>query len=245
MSEILPGIHLVDGVNPSPQFSTNMLLLKDAKGPTWTLVDTGLPPSAGSGGQPGYPGALPFLEKYCASRNISLRSIRSILITHLHRDHTGNLKAVAQKTGAKIYAHWIEAAYIANDPPYKGKGMPPLDPVEVHEKLKDGYVLGDLFDGLVAVYAPGHTPGHTAYYCPSRKLLFPGDAVFGGEHGLHLTPPEYTFSQSMALISARRLAELDVEGVVEYHGNPVLKDARAALREAARNAHPGDDSAQP
>lgn len=229
MSEILPGVHAIDGINPSDDFTTNVLLLRDAKGGSWTLLDTGLPASDG------YPGGAAAVERYCASHHIPLTSIQRILITHLHLDHTGNLATLAKKTGAKIFAHWLDAAFIAKNPPYTGPGMPPRDAVEVTEKLKDGDEV-DAFEGLVAVHTPGHTPGHVSYFCPARRILFAGDAVFGEGSGLVVSTPQYTFSSPLALISLRRLAELDVEAVVEYHGTPVLKGGKAKLADAARKA---------
>lgn len=234
MSEILPGVHLIDGVNPSPQFTTNILLLKDAKGGTWTLLDTGLP----AGKSP--VNVVDLIERYCGDHKIPFSSIRHILITHLHADHTGNLKALAERTKARVFTHWIEACYLAGDPPYRGPGMPPPDRFDVSEKLRDGEAI-DVFDGLVAYATPGHTPGHTSYYCPSRKILFAGDAVFGtASGGLELSQKQYTFSQSLALISVRRAATWDVESVIEYHGSPVLRGGGAALRAAAKAGYGSD-----
>lgn len=233
MAEILPGVHLVDGVNPSPDFTTNILLLKDKKGGSWTLLDTGLPP----GKSP--TNASEQIEKYGQHHGIPLSSIKHILITHLHADHTGNLKVLAERTKAKVYAHWIEASYIEGDPPYKGPGMPPPDRVPISEKLRDNTEL-EVFDGVVALATPGHTPGHTTYYCPSRKLLFAGDAVFNVSGKIEVSVKDYTFSQSLAVISLRRLAALDVESVIMYHGSPVLKGAGALLKDAAKKGYGAD-----
>ena len=226
MTEILPGVHAIDGIDPSPDFTTNVLLLKDAKGGTWTLLDTGLPKEAG------YDGGPAIVERYCAQHSIPLGSIRRIVITHLHLDHTGGLGELARKTGARIFAHWIEAAFIAKDPPYEGPGMPPKEAIQVHEKLKDGDTL-DSFEGLVAYHSPGHTPGHTSYYCPARKILFAGDAVFNTGGKLVVSLKEYTFSSPLAQISVRRLAGLPVESVIQYHGAPVLKGGGKLLSAAA------------
>lgn len=234
MTEILPGVHLVDGVNPSPDFTTNILLLKDAKGSSWTLLDTGLP----RGKSP--VDTAKVIEQYGERHGIPLSSVKHILITHLHADHTGNLKALVERTKAKTYTHWIEACYIAQDPPYKGPGMPPPDRVDITEKLRDGDKLDHVFDGVVALATPGHTPGHTTYYCPSRKILFAGDSVFGGNGGMVVSAKEYTFSQSLAVISLRRLATLDVESVIMYHGSPILKGAGAKLKSAAKEGYGSD-----
>ena len=233
MSEILPGVHLVDGVNPSPDFTTNMLLLKDAKGGSWTLVDTGLPPGKSPHD------VVAQLEKYCAAHNVALSAIRNILITHLHADHTGNLKALAERTKARVFTHWIEACYIAGDPPYKGPGMPPPDRVDISEKLRDGDHV-DVFDGVVAYATPGHTPGHTSYYCPTRKILFAGDSVFNVGGKIVISQKQYTFSQSLALISLRRMASWDIDAVVMYHGAPILHGAGPMLKAAAREGYGTD-----
>jgi glyoxylase-like metal-dependent hydrolase (beta-lactamase superfamily II) len=217
MTEILPGIHQVDGVDPSPDFSTHVYLVKD-KGDSWMLLDTGLP------------GTAPKIEAYLRQHGISPSAIRSIFLTHLHRDHTGSLKDMIAKTHAKTYSHWLEAAFIACDPPYDGPGSPPAEPVNVDEKFKDG----DRFDvagGMVAYHTPGHTPGHTSYYLPERKILFAGDLFFGGgPNELTLTPKEYTHHRQSAQVSAYRMSGLAVTSLLPYHAGPYLKDGSALIK---------------
>ena len=216
MAEILPGVHLIDGIDPSPDFSTHVYLLKD-KGATWTLIDTGLP------------GAHAAIERYLAQIHVEPTAVKKILITHLHRDHVGSLKPMAARTHARTFAHWIEAAYIADDPHYDGSGSPPAEPFTVDETLKDGDTV-DAAGGLIAYHTPGHTPGHTAYYQPERKLLFSGDLFFVDGEAVSLTPPEYTHHGGTALISARRMNQLAVESLMSYHGGPVLKNGSRAMR---------------
>jgi glyoxylase-like metal-dependent hydrolase (beta-lactamase superfamily II) len=216
MAEILSGVHLIDGIDPSPDFSTHVYLVKD-KGSTWTLIDTGLP------------GAHEKVEAYLAHLHVDPTAVKKILLTHLHRDHTGSLKHLAKKTGARTFAHWIEAAYIAERPKYDGPGMPPAEPFQVDEVLKDGDPV-DAAGGLVAYHTPGHTPGHVAFYQPERKLLFSGDLFFGAGEELVLTTPEYTHHVPTAQISARRMSQLAVESLMCYHGGPVLKNGGTAVR---------------
>ena len=216
MPEILPGIHKVEGVDPSPDFSTHVYLVKDA-GSTWTLIDSGLP------------GSETAIAAYLKQHAIGPASVAKILLTHCHRDHVGALKAVAKLTKARTFAHWLEAAYIACDPPYDGPGTPPAEPFQVTETFKDGDPL-DAAGGLVAYHTPGHTPGHTVYYHPERKLLFSGDLFFGNGAGLVLTTKEYTQHMPSAIVSARRVAELPIESILSYHGGPFLKGAGAKLK---------------
>jgi glyoxylase-like metal-dependent hydrolase (beta-lactamase superfamily II) len=214
--EILPGVHQVDGVDPSPDFTTHVYLVKDP-GSTWTLIDSGLP------------GSEVAIAAYLAKHTIAPTSVAKILLTHLHRDHTGGLKEVVRLTHAKTYAHWLEAAFILCDPPYDGPGVPPAEPFDVTERLKDGDTI-DAAGGLVAYHTPGHTPGHTAYYHPERKILFSGDLFFGDGEKPILTVKEYTHHPPSAVVSARRIAKLHVESLLTYHGGPFVKGAGAPLR---------------
>jgi glyoxylase-like metal-dependent hydrolase (beta-lactamase superfamily II) len=215
MTEILPGVHTIDGINPSPDFTTHVYLVREKSG-EWTLIDSGLPGSDKAilaelgrlGGNP--------------------KQIRNILVTHLHNDHTGSLVRLKAETGAKIHAHWLEAAFIAAHPKYDGPGVPPAHPIQVDAMLKDGDRL-DLMGGVVAYHTPGHTPGHTSYYLPERRILFSGDLFFGMPE-MALTVPDYTHHTLSAQVSARRVSELSIESVLSYHGGPFPKGAGAQLK---------------
>ncbi len=217
MAEILPGVHQVEGVDPSPEFSTHVYLLKD-KGPTWTLVDTGLP------------GSHAAILAYLARLKVEPTAVKKILLTHLHRDHTGGLQVITERTRARTFAHWIEAAYLAMDPKYDGPGSLPTEPFRVDETLKDGDNV-DAAGGLVAYHTPGHTPGHVSYYQPEHKLLFTGDLLIGqpGDEVI-LTVPDFTHHTPTAKISARRMGQLAVDSLLTYHGGPVLHKGGPALR---------------
>jgi glyoxylase-like metal-dependent hydrolase (beta-lactamase superfamily II) len=222
MTEILPGIHLVDRLSGVDGFTTHVYLIKDP-GSTWTLIDTGLP------------GRAPQLEAYLQAHSIEPRSIRKILITHLHADHTGNLRRMAEATGARTFSHWIEAAFIAGKPPYDGPGTPPKEPVIIDEEVKDGDRI-DAGGGLIAYHTPGHTPGHTAYYQPERKVLFCGDLIFPE---FTLTGSDYSIHVPTAQISARRMARLPVNAVLSYHGGPYLENPGAKFERLVKSFSPG------
>lgn len=213
MGEILPGVHLIDTIPPE---HTHVFLLKDA-GSSFTLLDTGIP------------GDDTHVLAYLARHKVDPSSVKKILLTHLHLDHTGNLARLAKATGARTFAHWVEAAFIAGRPPYDGSGSPPKEPFQVDEAFKDGDRI-DGAGGLIAYHTPGHTPGHTAYYQPERKLLFSGDLFFSMEEGLTLTLPQYTHHTATAQISARRMSQLSVESLLVNHGDPILRGAGERLR---------------
>ena len=216
MAEILPGVHQVEGVDPSPDFSTHVYLVKD-RGASWTLIDTGLP------------GAHQAILAYLAKIQVEPASIKKLLITHLHRDHVGSLKVMIERTKARTFSHWIEAAFIAGHPKYDGPGTPPAEPVAIDEPFKDGDSI-DAAGGLIAYHTPGHTPGHTSYYQPERKLLFSGDLFFVDGQKVNLTPPDFTLHTQTAQISARRMAQLSIDSLLSYHGGPILANGGHAVR---------------
>lgn len=216
MVEILPGVHKVDGVDPQPDFTTHVYLVKD-KGSSWTLIDTGLPAASKA------------ILAYLAKIRVEPTSVKKILLTHLHRDHTGSLAELARATGARTFAHWLEAAFIANEPTYDGPGSPPAKGFKVDETLKDGDSV-DAAGGLIAYHTPGHTPGHTSYYQAERKLLFSGDLFFGEGEELTLTPKNYTLHTQSAQVSARRMSQLSTDALLTYHGGPFLKNAGGSIR---------------
>jgi len=213
----------VEGVDPSPEFTTHVYLVKD-KGNSWTLIDTGLP------------GAHAAIFAYLTKIKVEPTAVKHLLLTHLHRDHTGSLKAVTAQTHARTFAHWLEAAFIANDPKYDGPGTPPAEGFSVDERLKDGDAV-DAGGGLIAYHTPGHTPGHTSYYQPERKILFSGDLFFVHGDQTVLTPPEFTHHTGTALVSARRMGQLSVDSLLTYHGGPLLRNGSAAIRSVAQS-HP-------
>ncbi len=170
------------------------------------------------------------IAKYLTKIHVEPTAIKRIVLTHLHRDHTGGLRKAIELTHARTFSHWIEAAYIAGHPKYDGPGSPPLEPVTIDEPLKDGDAI-DGAGGLTMFHTPGHTPGHVSLYQNERKILFSGDLFFGDGPDLLLTTPEYTHHTPTAQISARRVANLSVESVLSYHGGPVLRGGGKAIRD--------------
>lgn len=95
-------------------------------------------------------------------------SLKSILVTHHHADHTGGLTELVSLTGAQVYGPALEKMPVAaqglaqNDHlPWQGLRF------EVHE-------------------VPGHTLGHIAFWASvpgQAPLLFCGDTLFSGGCG--------------------------------------------------------------
>ena len=211
----------------------NLGLILDAeKGAT--LVDTGLP------GQEG------LIEAGVSEARVTLGELRNLLLTHQDLDHVGSLNALKQKTGAKVFASAVEAPYIQGDkpgyktpPPERLEQMPEfkamLDdhkPTKIDELLSDGQRL-DIAGGVKIVSTPGHTPGHISLYLERTKTLITGDALTSNSGTLHGPMEQATPDMESAKASVRKLAELDVDTIVCYHGGLVTNDANGQLKRVA------------
>jgi len=165
--------------------------------------------------------------------------LRTIVATHYHHDHTGNVEQLRERSGAELLVHSTDRSYVEGGTPWmNGRGLlgsmldrraPAQYALRVDRELRDGEVL-PVAGGLRVVHAPGHTPGHIALYAPERDTLFAGDA-FGNWFGLGLPFAPFTHDMDEAKRSIRRLAALEFDVALPGHGSPVLSRASEKLRE--------------
>ncbi|NJN81847.1 MAG: MBL fold metallo-hydrolase [Caldilineaceae bacterium] len=98
-------------------------------------------------------------------------------------------------------------------------------PCRVDKFLHGGERLGS----LEVIHAPGHSPGHLAFYLPESRVLFTGDAVvtspkfMGGWPGFALNARQ----QAETL---RKLADYDAKILAVGHGEPILRNGQERLR---------------
>jgi glyoxylase-like metal-dependent hydrolase (beta-lactamase superfamily II) len=208
------------------------LVLDQTEGPT--LIDAGLPGQEGA------------VAEALAPLGLRVEQLRRIILTHQDLDHVGSLAALARASGARVLAHRVEAPAIdgsqtprfaapevlAQRPEMRAVAEQ-FQPTPVDELLEDGTRL-DLGGGLVAVFTPGHSPGHTSLYHEPTKTLITGDALTSNHGVLHGPNPGFTPDMAGAARSARKLAGLDVRTIVCYHGGVVSHDAGGQLRRVAQ-----------
>lgn len=220
--EIIPNVHLIPGIVANPY-----LLIEPAG---LTLIDTGLP------------GSHKKILRYMADLGYAPKGLRRIIITHADYDHVGGLASLKKATGARVFAHPIEAEAIA-----KGKASRPLKPTNVFARVIFG-LLGNLFGaasaqvdeflaegqifpalgGLKVLETPGHTPGHISLYSEFTGILFCGDSIVSEKTGLRGSTGMNNWDQTASDASVRKQAALGAKIVCSGHG-PVVMEAAGKL----------------
>ena len=216
------------GSREAEGFLNLTMILDDENGNA--LVDTGLP------------GQEETIASALADAGIGVRDLGRIIFTHQDLDHIGSGAALVRQSGARVLAHAVEAPYIEGElkplkptpemleqRPQMREMLQRLEPVGVDELLEDGERL-DLAGGTQVIFTPGHTPGHMSLYLERSRVLVAGDALTAEEGHLNGPNPPVTLDTDEAARSVRRLAELDVETIVCYHGGVVSEDANGQLR---------------
>ena len=144
-------------------------------------------------------------------------TISHILLTHTHKDHSGALRELKEKTGAQVYAH---APVIENrgarrqiDAPLDD-GFVDLDFRPDHI-LKDGETIEHESWALKAIHTPGHAPDHLCFEHQSEPILFTGDHIMAWNTSV-VIPPEGKMADY--LNSLKKLLNKDYERFLPGHG---------------------------
>jgi glyoxylase-like metal-dependent hydrolase (beta-lactamase superfamily II) len=216
--------------------TSNVYALISSEG--FTLVDTGSP---GDGDK---------IISQLESEGHTLSDLKTILLTHCHGDHVGNVADLTARSGAWVMAHEADVPYIEQTAPLPATSswrrvlnwlmdkLMPTQPCKVNNVLHDGDVVATL-GGWHVIHVPGHTPGSIVFYQQERQLLFCGDVLFNGHPftgrgGLRMPPRFFSMDPAQAEASVQKLAALSIKAICFGHGAPLLEGAQAALKQVAR-----------
>lgn len=148
------------------------------------------------------------------------RSVREIVLTHMHPDHVGGVNALRAHLGnqVRVAAHPLTAEPLA--------GSVPVD-----RFIEDDEVIS--LDGspqiaLKAMHTPGHARGHLCFYEERTGTLISGDNIVGLGSVL-IDPPEGNMREYLqSLERMRALPNLSV--IFGGHG-PAVANAPAKIAE--------------
>ena len=117
--------------------------------------------------------------------SVAGRKVREIVLTHLHPDHVGGVKALnahlakKQRAQVPLAAHRLTAGSLPEE-------------IHVDRYLKDGEMIelkGEPNIALRALHLPGHARGHLCFYEQRTGALLTGDNIVGFGSVL-IDPPE-------------------------------------------------------
>ncbi len=162
-----------------PRISVNCFVIHSAG--RVALIDTGFGVSMGETGG--------WLPRNLASAGVDVATIDSVILTHMHPDHSNGLTSpggVANFPNAELVVseidvqHWHDdgAMTIASERHRVRFFMGAREQIKPYlNRRRDN--KGEVFPGVTAVPLYGHTPGHTGYVIASggQSLFIWGDIV--------------------------------------------------------------------
>jgi hydroxyacylglutathione hydrolase len=148
--------------------------------------------------------AIPCLDWIAGALGERDWTLKLIVSTHGHWDHTGDNAAVAEHTGARIAVHPLDRHRLTNpEPLYAPFPIPPCVPAV--DLAEGGEVrFGEI--RLRVLHTPGHTEGSVCLLDADRGDLYSGDTLFAGGWG-RVDFPGGSAGEMAASIS--RLSELE------------------------------------
>jgi hydroxyacylglutathione hydrolase len=158
-----------------------------------------------------------------------------ILVTHTDVDHIGGVAALAEGTGAEVWAPAGELDALRKGETRGGMRVGPYDPEHVVSGGDEVAVAGLTFE---VIDVPGHSAGHVAFHADGH--LFSGDLLFAGSVG-RVDLPGGDWDTLLASVRAL-LDRFPGDTIVhpghgpattlerELQSNPFLRDLRAEDR---------------
>jgi glyoxylase-like metal-dependent hydrolase (beta-lactamase superfamily II) len=166
-------------------------------------------------------------------------TVRAILVTHSHRDHSAGAARLKALTGAPTIAEGPHRSARPRAPGESGVLDAGADTdFAPDRRIADGEIFAGDGWSLTAIATPGHAANHLAFALDGTDILFSGDHVMGWSTTV-VAPPDGSMADYMT--SLDRLAARPETTYFPGHGGPVANApafvralrAHRRLREAA------------
>ncbi|MBI4302475.1 MAG: MBL fold metallo-hydrolase [Chloroflexi bacterium] len=246
--EIAPGVYQFKVPIPNNPLE-NLLSYLVASDDGYVMIDTGW----------NSPEAMSSVIPQLHNLGLDFKDISTIILTHIHPDHSGLAARFKELSGARLIMHQEDAPsalggrpgfgpnFLGMLPWLENHGMPreEIDKLRLGHSTNPGTFLAlepdmvvqggeTITSGSLAlevIWTPGHSPGHICLYNRAQKILFSGDHVLPV-----ITPHVSLHHQSHGdpleeyVSSLAAVQDLEVELVLPAH-----EFAFANLRERVAN----------
>lgn len=153
-------------------FGENTYIIWDAASHEAAIVDPGMV----------NPEETNLIDDFIATHRLS---VRYILLTHAHVDHTFGIDILKEKYHVPVLAHKADL------PLGQMRGQQAemfhlpmkLGPVEIDRFISASTTLNLGNERIEVIETPGHSPGGVCYYVPESSFILTGDTLFQGSIG--------------------------------------------------------------
>jgi len=165
-------------------------------------------------------------------RQLQGHPVTAHALTHAHADHQGSSHAICERLKIPLWCGRDDIPAMETGVKLPATAPWPIRAFEERfwagppHKVARALQEGDEVAGFTVLEAPGHSPGHVAFWRESDRVLILGDVlnnmnVRTGIPGLHEPPAFFTPDPVLNRESARRLAALEPALACFGHGAPL------------------------
>lgn len=206
--------------------SSNIYLLQGSKG--YMLIDAGSP------------GNFRSFVKLLHRKRIQPEEISLILITHVHKDHVGNLLKIKELTGAKVMIHSLESEWLSNGYVDVPNGTIPLycfiskhgqkrgiklkfPAVDADIKISEETSLKEFGQNGKVIPTPGHSIGSVSLFLDNGNA-FVGDACFNFPSFKRSILPGFADNIHVLANTWKLFLDSEMHTFYPGHGKPFTKE---------------------
>lgn len=142
-----------------------------------------------------------FLDRFITEGKLK---VKAILLTHTHIDHTFGVDHLRERYKVPVLLHKSDESLGRQRMEQARKFHLPVEitPLVADRFIDEGEVLTLGDNKVMALHAPGHSPGSLLYYLPSANSLISGDVLFQGSIG-RTDLPGGNYGQLIASINVK------------------------------------------